>query len=112
MEQSLIDPYVGKVVCGTGHRPPKLGGYSDEVWDHTCQVVIAFLKLLRPKGVISGMALGFDQALAWSAMQLDIPFIACMIGVTLILRSIPFPGGSIFARRIGRPVDTGHGDLP
>ncbi len=38
---------------------------------------------------------------------LGIPFIACMIGVTLILRSIPFPGGSIFARKIGRPVDTG-----
>ncbi len=38
---------------------------------------------------------------------LGIPFIACMIGVTLILRSIPFPGGSMFARRTGRPVGTG-----
>ncbi len=37
---------------------------------------------------------------------LDIPFIAVMIGVTLILRSVPFPGGSMFARRTGRPVDT------
>ena len=37
---------------------------------------------------------------------LGIPFIAVMIGVTLILRSIPFPGGSIFARRTGRPVET------
>ncbi|MGY5861448.1 MAG: hypothetical protein RTU09_03675 [Candidatus Thorarchaeota archaeon] len=36
---------------------------------------------------------------------LGIPFIACMIGVTLILRSVPFPGGSMFARRIGRPLD-------
>ena len=37
---------------------------------------------------------------------LGIPFIACMIGVALILRSIPFPGGSMFASRIGRSVDT------
>jgi len=37
---------------------------------------------------------------------LGIPFIAVMIGVTLILRSVPFPGGSMFARRTGRPMDT------
>ena len=37
---------------------------------------------------------------------LGIPFIAIMIGVTLILRSVPFPGGSMFARRTGRPMDT------
>ncbi len=36
---------------------------------------------------------------------LGIPFIAVMIGVTLILRSVPFPGGSMFGRRTGRSID-------
>jgi predicted RNA-binding Zn-ribbon protein involved in translation (DUF1610 family) len=36
---------------------------------------------------------------------LGIPGIACMIGVTLILRAIPFSGGSLFSRTSGQQMD-------
>jgi uncharacterized phage-like protein YoqJ len=69
------------IICGTGHRPPKLGGYSDEVFDK----LVSFAKnMLRkhfryhlstsygPMTVISGLALGWDQALALAASNLGL----------------------------------------
>lgn len=71
------------IVCGTGHRPAKLGGYSAAVYNDL--VMLATVALAeRPwlTYVISGMALGWDQALAEAAYNLGIPFTA----------AIPFPG--------------------
>ncbi len=62
------------IIAGTGHRPDKLGGYSDEVYDK----LVAFaekqlLKFPQVDMVISGMALGWDQALAEAALNLGMP---------------------------------------
>lgn len=68
------------MLAGTGHRPDKLGGYSNtQTLDHFAYYL---LQHLQPEKVISGMALGWDQSLALAAVQLGIPFIA----------AIPCPG--------------------
>ena len=66
------------IVAGTGHRPPKLGGYSDAAHQILIQYAEEALKYIKPDKVISGMALGWDQALAQAAINLDIPFIAAV----------------------------------
>lgn len=70
------------ILAGTGHRPDKLGGYSTG-WELSRRdFALDILKWLSPDHVISGMALGWDQALAWACIALDIPFTA----------AIPFEG--------------------
>src|SRR5688572_16517776 len=63
------------IICGTGHRPDKLGGYSE----HAARIVrrTAHWHLSdhdMPEMIISGGALGWDQALAWAADELGIPY--------------------------------------
>lgn len=71
------------IICGTGHRPNKLGGYSPEVFENLKTLAHMYLCVATDlKGVISGGALGWDQALAQAALDLRIP-------TTLAL---PFPG--------------------
>lgn len=66
------------IIAGTGHRPKKLGGYEDEIFNRLVKFCEAELRRLSPKKVISGMAIGFDQALAQAAVNLDIPYIAAV----------------------------------
>jgi uncharacterized phage-like protein YoqJ len=70
------------ILAGTGHRPEKLGGFSDDAFRMLVDVAAAALRELRPEAVISGMALGWDQALATAAVEVGIPFDA----------AIPFQG--------------------
>lgn len=69
-------------VAGTGHRPDKLGGYSQHAhWRLTSFAMeeIAILHYTYPiDSIISGMALGWDQALAEAAVELGIPLIAAL----------------------------------
>lgn len=60
------------IIAGTGHRPPKLGGYGFEATQHVIRVAEIALDGHRPDVVISGMALGWDQALAEAAIKLNI----------------------------------------
>lgn len=65
------------IVAGTGHRPDKItmGGrnaYDAAVHARLVELAVAVLKQPRPKVVISGMALGWDTALADAAVELDI----------------------------------------
>lgn len=60
----------------TGHRPDKLGGYDDDTFSLLCRFARQELTLLKPQYVITGMALGWDQAIAVSARRLGIPYIA------------------------------------
>jgi uncharacterized phage-like protein YoqJ len=69
------------IVAGTGHRPNKLGGYDnfskERVYNHARRSI--------PKEttkLVSGMALGWDMALAHAALDKAIPLIA----------AIPFKG--------------------
>lgn len=66
------------IVAGTGHRPDKLGGYSDDVFKKLVCIAEKSLKELKATKVISGMALGWDQALAQAAINLEIPFISAI----------------------------------
>ena len=68
----------GPIVAGTGHRPNKLGGYSDAVFSLLVRLATMALTAAKPKKVISGMALGWDMALAEAAVRLGIPFIAAI----------------------------------
>lgn len=72
------------IISGTGHRPDKLGGYSNEVHERLIATACAGLGdvIGDVTSVISGGALGWDQALASAALRLNLP-------LTLAL---PFPG--------------------
>lgn len=65
-------------VAGTGHRPDKLGGYSDEAFNKLVEIAEETFKKMNPTEVISGMAMGWDMALAQAAINLEIPFIAAV----------------------------------
>lgn len=74
------------IIAGTGHRPNKLGGYSEAAADNLIGISRDWLVKQQYKAnfvqrVISGGALGWDQALAWGAVSEKIP-------LTLAL---PFP---------------------
>lgn len=62
------------IIAGTGHRPDKLGGYDIE---STMRVIDFATKIMgeqKPSGVITGMAIGWDMAIAQAAINLGIPF--------------------------------------
>lgn len=67
-----------QVIAATGHRPDKLGGYNKLVDRNILIVATMHLKLNMPRVVISGMALGWDQAVAEAAINLKIPFVAAL----------------------------------
>ncbi len=62
-------------IAGTGHRPQKLGGFQDisNINRKLLNVARAMLEELQPRAVLSGMALGWDQALALAAIELQFP---------------------------------------
>lgn len=70
------------IIAGTGHRPDKLGGYSDGATQRLVRVARKSIEHLSATRVITGMALGWDQALAIACLELGIPFVA----------AIPFEG--------------------
>lgn len=61
------------VVAGTGHRPGRAYSHSDEDLWRLIHLVEGALAPLKPTAVISGMALGFDTALAKASLRLGIP---------------------------------------
>lgn len=66
------------IIAGTGHRPDKLGGYGQITFTALTALARDWLSEHRPHQVISGMALGWDQALAQAALDLRIPLIAAV----------------------------------
>lgn len=69
------------IIAGTGHRPDKLGGYGLPVKQKLYKIAFKWLEENRVNKVISGMALGWDQALLRAAIDLGFYTIA----------AIPFP---------------------
>ncbi len=63
------------IICGTGHRPDKLGGYSQETFDKLVALAEVWLITtgveLGVTEVISGLALGWDQALADAVIRIN-----------------------------------------
>ncbi len=73
------------ILAFTGHRPQKLGGFGVDVDLKLTRLVTKVLDDLKPEQVISGMALGWDQAVAFAAVRANIPVVA----------AIPFKGQEI-----------------
>lgn len=70
------------IIAATGHRPDKLGGYSTNILNGLTDLARDHLLAQTPEAVISGMALGWDTAVACAAIELKIKLIA----------AIPFAG--------------------
>lgn len=71
--------YRQRIVVATGHRPQKLGdGYSPLTWALIIRVATEWLRQLAPRGVISGMALGWDSAVIEACLALKIPYMGCI----------------------------------
>ena len=66
------------IIAVTGHRPNKLGGYLDHAKDKLRHVAKEMLCSHNPSLVLTGMALGLDQAVAEACCELWIPFVACV----------------------------------
>lgn len=67
------------IIAGTGHRPNKLGGYSDSAFDALCEIIHDWLdENPQVEKIISGMALGWDMALADTAVVKGIPLVAAV----------------------------------
>lgn len=66
------------VLAVTGHRPDKLGGYSTSLDERLKQFSIEEIRSVSPSHVITGMALGFDTAIAEACVVLNVPFTAAI----------------------------------
>lgn len=67
------------ILAGTGHRPDKIiykgqNAYNSKVFNILSDFIEEHLKVLNPTLVITGMALGFDQALAMACINSNIKF--------------------------------------
>lgn len=61
------------ILAATGHRPPALLGYSDEAFDRYVAIAEHAILDHMPEAVISGMAQGWDMAVATAAVDLGFP---------------------------------------
>lgn len=66
------------IIAATGHRPDKLGGYSDEARDRLVAKARAYLEREQPDQVVSGMALGWDTAWALAAVEFRVYLVAAL----------------------------------
>lgn len=62
----------------TGHRPDVIGGYGEDAEAWREHVALRSLEILQPEEVITGMALGWDTAIAHACLALGIPFVAAI----------------------------------
>lgn len=65
-------------LCATGHRPEKLGGYSADAATRLRAFARYQLMTLSPERVTSGMALGWDTAIALAALDMGFPLICAV----------------------------------
>lgn len=73
-----LTPPTGLVIAGTGHRTEKLGGYNQGAEQKVLVVARHAIANAKPSRVISGMALGWDTALALAALESQVPLIAAV----------------------------------
>lgn len=54
----------------TGHRPQRFGF---DPYPRMAALAARYMHECRPEGIISGVALGWDQAVAWAAVAANVP---------------------------------------
>lgn len=67
------------IVAGTGHRPEKLiigayNGYDSEVARRIVDLAVCAIGRYHPEIIITGMAQGWDQAIAEAAFVMAVPY--------------------------------------
>jgi uncharacterized phage-like protein YoqJ len=70
--------FQNRIVVATGHRPQKCGGFSEAAQLLLKQIAIDWLAALKPRGAVSGMALGWDTAIVEACLHLGLPYVACI----------------------------------
>jgi uncharacterized phage-like protein YoqJ len=67
------------ILAATGHRPSRIPGWDNSTGPgRLFALALACLDEVKPIRVLSGMALGWDTAIAQAAITLDIPLIAAV----------------------------------
>lgn len=66
------------IIGVTGHRPHLLGGYDNVTFEKLKNLALEALIEEPPSKVITGMALGWDTAIALACVELSIPFVAAV----------------------------------
>lgn len=66
------------IVAATGHRPNKLGGYDDAINQRLVRGAAWWMREHGATKAISGMALGWDMAVARAAINAGVPLIAAL----------------------------------
>jgi uncharacterized phage-like protein YoqJ len=75
----LTNDFRNRIIVATGHRPKKLqDGYSELTRVLIIRVATEWLRQLAPRGVISGLAIGWDSAVVEACLALKIPYVACI----------------------------------
>jgi uncharacterized phage-like protein YoqJ len=67
-----------RVLVATGHRPKRLGDYGEEARLLLVEFAERWLEALAPRGLITGMADGWDLALAEVAQRRGVPYLAAV----------------------------------
>jgi uncharacterized phage-like protein YoqJ len=67
-----------EIIVGTGHRPNKLGGYGEDTSKRLDALALALIEKYQPETVVTGMALGWDMALARASVLSNTGFVACV----------------------------------
>jgi len=70
--------FQNRIVVATGHRPNKCGGYTTAAQLLLKQIAIAWMAALKPRGALSGMALGWDTAIVQACLHFGLPYVACI----------------------------------
>src|SRR5215216_202696 len=78
LPEQVTPDYQNRIVVVTGHRPNKCGGYGEKAELRLTELAIDWLRALKPRGAISGMALGWDTAIVEACLALRLPYIACI----------------------------------
>jgi uncharacterized phage-like protein YoqJ len=73
-QRAVLEAHEGQSLAFTGHRPDKVAQYEGVVRLH----ILCTLLTMKPREVISGMALGVDTWVADAALGLGIPLVAAV----------------------------------
>lgn len=74
----MIPAATGLPVAVTGHQPHLLGGYGPEAAARLRRLADAWVGRARPAEVVSGMAAGWDMAMAAAAVAAGVPLVAAL----------------------------------
>ncbi len=69
---------MAKIIAGIGCKPDELEGYSDNTLARLTALARATLSQLQAGKVITGLELGWQQAVGLAALELSLPLIAAI----------------------------------